>query len=643
MSAIAGVIHWDGAPAAPAARRAVAALALHGRDGEAVWNGGEAALGYRKTILFAEDRADRQPLIGGGGRFTMVADLRLDNREDLASLLGFDAERARALPDSSYLMAAFEAWGTRCVDRLLGSFAFAVWDRRDRTLFLARDHVGSRPLHYWRSERSCVFASMPSALFTHPDVPRALDEDAFARQLCRLPLGPDATFYRDIVRVPVSHTVTIGPGTLVVDRYWAIENLPPLVLKSDEDYVAAFRDLFDEAVRCRLRGLHPIGSHLSSGRDSSTVTATAARLLAERGQRLTAFTAVPPEGWAPVPVFRQIADEGPLAAKVAARYPNIDHVLVRGSACWDFGALDRYARYYEQPRPDASNAGWWESLHLDARKRGIRVMLMGGMGNLSISYDGNPLLARLLRQGRLLALAHHWPGLRAGGMRRRALLRQMVAPLLPPLLLEAVSRLVRRPSAATLLFGAVRREAMPRRGLDPLARLREIHRSLSLGEDRDAIWRRLWMMDLSRVTCGTMAAADVDMRDPTSDKRVMAFCRAIPEEQFLHRGHRRWLLRRAMEGALPPELLAEPGRGRQAANWCDMAARAAPEIIEEIERLGRNDLLSALIDTDHLRAQAGDWPVARIVTDKRLESQRMMLLYATVLGRFARRLQGSNE
>ncbi len=163
MSAIAGMIDWRGGPALPVLQRALDALTPHGRDGDGVWDGGSAALGWRQTILHAEDYADKQPLSGRGGSLRLVLDGRIDNREDLTRTLALPPE-SRAWPDSAYVLAAFEKWGEDCVEKLIGAFSFALWDARTRRLFLARDHAGQRPLYLHRGGHFVIlFASRPSA------------------------------------------------------------------------------------------------------------------------------------------------------------------------------------------------------------------------------------------------------------------------------------------------------------------------------------------------------------------------------------------------------------------------------------------------------------------------------------------------
>ncbi|HET9639679.1 MAG TPA: asparagine synthetase B, partial [Allosphingosinicella sp.] len=136
MGAIAGLWCTDGRPASASLDRMLAALQPYGPDGAGRWAQDDVALGHRVMHLFPEDESDCQPLIGGGGRFVMVADARLDDREGLAEALGHPSPDP-SIGDSHWVLRAFERWGEDCLGRLYGDYAFAVWDRERRRWLLA--------------------------------------------------------------------------------------------------------------------------------------------------------------------------------------------------------------------------------------------------------------------------------------------------------------------------------------------------------------------------------------------------------------------------------------------------------------------------------------------------------------------------
>jgi asparagine synthase (glutamine-hydrolysing) len=180
MSAIAGLWRFDGkADAAAGCARMLASQQIYGPHDGRQWSDGALAMGRRLFRTLPEDVHDRQPLHGGGGRLTLVADVRLDNREELGSDLGITAGAAERLSDAAILLSALERWGG-ALDRLVGEFAFALWDAGTETLLLARDFASRRPLYFHRGDGFFAFASMPKGLHALPDIPYAPDEEAVA-------------------------------------------------------------------------------------------------------------------------------------------------------------------------------------------------------------------------------------------------------------------------------------------------------------------------------------------------------------------------------------------------------------------------------------------------------------------------------
>src|SRR5271166_1381672 len=202
MTALAGLWRFDGRPdAAEGCARMLASQQLYGPDALGQWSDADVALGRRLMRILPEDKFDRQPLVGGNGRFVLVADLRLDNRDELSKALQIPAERARSLCDAAILLAAIERWEESCLERLLGDYAFTLWDTLHRRLWLARDPVGQRPLHYHRGNAFFAFASMPKGLHALPEVPYAPDEEHIAEFVVLLPAAKGRSFFRDIERV----------------------------------------------------------------------------------------------------------------------------------------------------------------------------------------------------------------------------------------------------------------------------------------------------------------------------------------------------------------------------------------------------------------------------------------------------------
>src|SRR5580704_706632 len=642
MTALAGIWRLDGNPdAAEACDRMMAAQLIYGPDGGAQWSEGPVALGRRLARLLPEDAYDRQPLHSADAHTVLVADVRLDNRDELCAALNLPVERARRLSDADILLAAFTRWAEQCCDRLVGDFAFALWDQLSHRFLLVRYPLGARRLHYHWGARLVAFASMPKGLHALAEIPRQPDEDYLAWEMVAAgPLGT-RTCFQGIERVEPGHIAIVTREGVSAQRYWN-PGRKLLWLRTADAYAEACREQLDRAVRCRLRGANHVATHLSAGLDSSAVTATAARLLAGDGGRVTAFTAVPRANYdLPVPRGR-IGDEGPLAALTAAMYPNLEHVLVRTGEGSPLDLVDRYFHLFERPVPNLCNMIWVSAINDAARDRKLQVLLSASLGNLAISYHGLTLIPELLRSGRFLRLSRQLGMLvRHGGLRWRGAAAAAIAPFLPPWLWSWVSRRFRNtdldPRAWTAIhpdrLRQIQQETRERRG-DP-----------SYRPARDGFTERvslLFRIDSGNFRKGMLAGWGFDHRDPMADRRLIEFCLSIPTDQFLRDGIQRSLARRALADRVAPEVLQATSRGLQAIDWHESLTRSRTRLSDEIERLAACGPAARLLDLDRLRGLVGNWPSDGWERTDTILSYRAALLRGISVGHFLRRASGSN-
>src|SRR5579885_2081483 len=197
MSAIAGIWHWGGrSNTGTDCARMLAAQEIYGPHDGRQWSGESIALGRRLYRLLAEDVHDCQQLVRRDGRLVLAAALRIDNRDELIRDLALPAERARVSSDADVLLEGLVRWDEAALDRLVGDFAFALWDRRAQKLLLARDFAGMRPLHYHCGEGFFAFASMPKGLHALPDIPYATNRRAVAEHVAIMPGNDSSTLFQ---------------------------------------------------------------------------------------------------------------------------------------------------------------------------------------------------------------------------------------------------------------------------------------------------------------------------------------------------------------------------------------------------------------------------------------------------------------
>ena len=387
MSGICGIVRIDGkAVDARDLDRQVKRLEHLGPDRVGRWRQGPAAMAHLMMRITREDSSDAQPLTRGA--LSLVADVRLDNREDLAQALTIDAGALAAMSDSALLFEAYGRWGADCVDRLVGDFAFAVWDGASKTLTLARDHMGQRHIFYHQGDGFFSFASEIKGLWALPEVPRVLLEESLARHfLFEDNQDPGATLFEGIRGVAGGRIATLAAdGSLSTRCYWEPHADPIHVGRDEAYYVETYRKVLAEAVACRLRRtIAPAGLMMGAGFDSGGICAVAGAVLAAKGQKLVTVSSVMPESYQGT-----IRDVRPWAETFRRHMPHLDlrYVTLEGLDTLTFmedgflGCDNRHGAMHYGAR----------AILQEVRRAGARVVMDGHGGN----YTLNPLFQRLI-------------------------------------------------------------------------------------------------------------------------------------------------------------------------------------------------------------------------------------------------------
>jgi asparagine synthase (glutamine-hydrolysing) len=645
MSALAGLWYFDGqGDAADGCARMLRAQEVYGPDASAQWARPGIALGRRLMRTLPEDRFDRQPLTGGDGRFVLVADLRLDNRDELADRLDIPPTRAAELSDAAILLAAIERWEEGCLDHLVGDYAFALWDNAQRRLLLARDPLGWRPIHYHRGKGFFAFASMPKGLHSLPDIPYAPDEESVAGFLALLPEIGTRTFFLGIERVEPAHVATVTRSGLGARRFWNPRRRK-LVLNNAEEYAERARAILDQAVRCRLRGVRDVAATLSGGLDSSGVVATAARLLGPSGGRVVAFTAVPREGYdGPAPAGR-IVDEGPYAAATAALYPNVEHIIVPAPNRSPLADLDSIFMLSERPMLGICNLAWQNAICGAAQKRRLNVLLGGAMGNVGLSYDGITILPELFRSGRWL----QWWRTASALVAKRGwswphAATETVGPWLPGSVWAWINRVRRHDDPNIFSYSAISPECFAE--LDLGRQSEERNKDLNARPQQNTFDERVWCLTRSDPGIslkGVLGAWHLDVREPLADLRMLEFCLSVPAEQFLRDGTTRSLARRALADRVPQTVLEARGSGLDSADWHERLTASRGEIAAELDRLAACGPAARALDLPRLRRLVDNWPTEGWEKAEVSSPYRLALLRGLSAGHFLRRASGGNQ
>src|SRR5215470_762419 len=273
MSTIAGIYRFDGRPIqSDMVRRLGTSRQTNCIDSQ--FQDSFVGMSYRAFHTTIESLEEVQPLVSD--ERILCWDGRLDNRQELTSLLRDNLNGETT--DIALVYAAYRKWPTDFLLRLIGDFALALWDPKLKTLMLARDPAGPRPLYYHLDEHRIIWCSELPALLDHVAIPLEPNDEYVADYLTRLP-DPGLTPYKHIQAVQPGSCLTVTGATVQVRRCWYIDPNKRISYPSDADYEQHFRELFREAVRVRLRVNGPVWVQLSGGLDSSAIACMGTEIL----------------------------------------------------------------------------------------------------------------------------------------------------------------------------------------------------------------------------------------------------------------------------------------------------------------------------------------------------------------------------
>ena len=507
-------------------------------------------LGQATLRITPESRHEHLPLERDG--YLVAADARIDNREALAPLLDLPRRPLAEIGDSEFILAAYRKWGRECADRLLGDFAFVIWDPRNRELFCARDYIGVRPFYYYLDEKVFIFGSELKSLIRHPRVPTEIREASIADYIVnRQLLDTRHTFFRNVDKLEGGCFLTVGTGREQVRRYWHPGDIPELKLSGEGEYVDRLRELLEDSVRARLRTDHPVASHLSGGLDSSPVAVLVARL--QRNE-------------APLPVYTWHAPPANEEARQHFEWRRLAAVVER----------ERMELIYNEPnleemtarirRVNLLESGNYMSLfegtvRREAAGRGVRSIFSGWGGDEFVSNHAYAFYSNLLVEGSWRTLYRElkcWsdalpPSKRRLKTRLSFLYRKVIVPLFPegiychlpytrcseedysmisPALLPWIEEALRRKTYVYTRFSA-----------------------RTIREDGLRNWRTGHVPARLEAWAQEGLEEKVEYRYPLLDRRLVEFAFALPARYARRCNEDRYLYKRAVKGLLPPELL----------------------------------------------------------------------------------------
>ncbi len=613
MSGIGGIVRWDGGPVAEPELRTMMRLVAHRGPDRLTWRIGDGVgLGHALQAMRRCELDQRpQPVSLPDGAYSIVADARIDNRDDLARGLGSMSWFNDRPSDAELILAGFERWGDDVVHRIEGDFAFAIWQPRPRRLFAARDPFGVRPLFYRWDSTGLLFGSEPKQILALPDVPVEVDDQVVSEFLLLRFHETGRTFFEGVRKLPPAHVLTASAEGAAIRRYWRPEDDPDDgTVDPGLDLLERFRELLVRSVDCRLDTDFPVAAHLSGGIDSSSVVVAAAEACRRRTDGLPNISTVSA-------VFPGLdCDETALIQAVSRRVP-FRSLTYRPDASNLLEDLQDELWTVDSPFVGVIRSAWRSEAEL-LTELGARSLLTG-LGGDELLDDSNVLadLVRRRRYGRWLR--ELWSSARTPtGSPWHALLAaaRWSVPVGARRMLDAWRSRRSRNVATWADSGLARRLATHDSAAEQ-----------SAGSSTDLTARSIvgylarphlvWGVEATNLRC---ASVGVDAAHPFLDRPLAEFVVHLPLEARLPHGQQKALARRALAEQLPVEVRELGARvgydqaiAQTLAAWWQVLPEAlgAPDTWQ-IARLLDCSGFRALCDTVLSRSDAGVAPMEEL-------------------------------
>lgn len=552
MSAISVATTRDGSTADPSELQPLFAAARHRGSHIQRRASGAAALGAQ-----TRSAADAGACVEVLGELAIAFHGRLDNSEDLWATLAATGLRCAESGSSTssgagaarLVLRAFAQWHEGCAERLIGDFAFVIWDNVRRRAYCARDAAGVAPFYYHLTPRRFVAATELTQVLAS-GIPLEPCESFVAELLAFDVCSRTETLYRHVHRLPGGHWMTVSDRDIRVEQYWAPDTGTELRYPRDEDYAEHFRELFNGAVADRAPRDTAAAAYLSGGLDSSSVVCAAHAL----GRRLETFSFIFPT----IPE----ADERVYIDAVTSRCQFPHHAI-------DATAID--PSIYRRPVPTADELPDLPSDALGValleamRDSGLTVALTGAGGDYGFTGSFRHY-AELLQQGDLLGLFRQMRADRANddfGWSASELFASGFRLLLPLAVRRALRPLARRFGMGVRVPSWIEPSFAVRTSLlDRLSAPRTSSESRSPTRTQVCeLYESGWTARILEACDRLGAAHDVELRHPFFDRRLIEFAVALPETQRWRGEKTKFALREGMRGVLPESVYARTDKG----------------------------------------------------------------------------------
>ena len=567
MCGITGFVSFEGhvrSDAAARARRMADAIIYRGPNEEGYYSDDFAALGHRR-LSFIDLSSGQQPMSALDGRVQIIFNGEVYNFLEVRAELEALGHRFHTRSDTEVILLSYVQWGERCAERLSGMFAFAIWDARDRRLFLARDRVGKKPLYYYRKGPVFAFASELKALQAGGFCPTDIDPEALDCYLTFGYIPAPRTIYAGVRKLAAARTLMVSAAGESERRYWQLSFAQPRE-RPLEEAADELQVLLDDAVKCRLVSEVPLGAFLSGGLDSSLVVESMSRCLG----RPVITNSIGFED----KEFNELSTAGLVARELKTEHH--EHIVKPNA----LESVPKIAEHFDEPMADSSAVPMWYLCQMARSTMTAALSGDGGdesFGGYTFRYVPHMMEASLraslptaLRRPVFGALGALWP---ASARLPQPLRLKTIFENLAVGDAEAFYRDLawlrpdNREAIYTPDFMASLRGFTPMETIAPFYMHNDAPDALARSQFADI---HFYMTDDVLVKVDRMSMAhSLEVRSPLLDHRILEFAARLPARLKIQARRGKLLLRELAKRRLPAQLQSAPKKGFSipAASW----------------------------------------------------------------------------
>lgn len=514
-----------------------------------IWENGRVGFGYKKRIFTHNSTFDNCPYTENN--CTIISHSRLDNSASLMQLLNIPVSLQLNLPDSTIILKAYQLWGINCVTKFKGDWSFTIWDENKQELILAVDHLSTNGIYYHHNKNQFLFANNKKPILAIKENPHEINEYYLIRNLLLIGNRDSQTIQKDLHFVPPGHYMVINSSNqLIKKRYWFPTRIKPIHYRNTQDYVDNFYYLYREAVKKRIDIDCKIGSHLSGGLDSGSVSWLASDILKDTNKELTVFTGT--NHYAANTLPHQFANEEYYAGLTVKASGNMKHEIIDAKEITIFDSLFKSKEIFNELYHGAGNIYWILSIHERARALGIPIILNGQVGNATVSWSGTTYKDKLYE---LYA-------------KQKEKLNTLKSAISNKNCAYLLWKLFTKSKASLFEFSLFHPKYLQEFSFKLINQLEEDE----IDEDQSPILKQnqlnLLKPRFSNIGLFWQSIGqeyNQQCWDPTNDIDLVEFCIAIPQHAYCING-KKSLIRAAFKGKLPDEVIQNPKKGLQGAD-----------------------------------------------------------------------------